>query len=219
MSEIAQFGLVQASYNSKRMKYATPFLAAAVAIMAVTAVYVVRRGFSARDEPNAAEAFLARQLRHIAVPRRARQMANPVPAGPEVLADAMAHFADHCAICHGNDGSGNALVGKGLYPKPPDMRQRDTQNLSDGELYYIIHNGVRFTGMPAFGPDNGGQDDDSWKLVRFIRHLPEMTEEELTRMKEMNPKSPADLKEEDEIQRFLEGGETEPSEDTHKHHH
>src|SRR5437899_131290 len=134
MSEIAQFGSVQASYNSKRMKYATPFLVVTFATLAVTAVYVVRRGFSARNEPNAAETFLARQLRHIAVPRRARQMANPVAAGPEVLADAMAHFADHCAICHGNDGSGNALVGKGLYPKPPDMRQRDTQNLSDGEF-------------------------------------------------------------------------------------
>ena len=218
MSVIAQFGSVQASYNSKRMKYATPFLVVTFATLAVTAVYVVRRGFSARNEPNAAETFLARQLRHIAVPRRARQMANPVAANPEVLADAMAHFADHCAICHGNDGSGNALVGKGLYPKPPDMRQRDTQNLSDGELYYIIHNGVRFTGMPAFGPNNAGEDEDSWKLVRLIRHLPEMTDEEVARMKDMNPKSPADLQEEDDIKRFLEG-EREPSGETQKHHH
>src|SRR5207247_10902470 len=119
MSEIAQFGLVQASYNSKRMRYATPFLAVTFAILVVTAVYVVRRGFSARDEPNAAEAFLARQLRHIAVPRRARQMANPVAANPEALADAMAHFADRCAICHGNDGRGTALAGQSLYAQPP----------------------------------------------------------------------------------------------------
>ena len=203
---------------AKGMKYAIPFLVT-VALVVVAGVYVVSRDFSARDNPNAAEVFIARQLRHLAVPRRARQMTNPVSASPEVLAEAMEHFADHCAICHGNDGSGNAAIGKGLYPKPPDMRQAGTQKLSDGELYYIIHNGVRFTGMPAFGPDNAGQDEDSWKLVRFIRHLPEMTEEELTRMKEMNPKSPADLKEEDEIKRFLEGGETEPSEDTHKHHH
>jgi len=203
---------------AKRMKYAIPFLVA-VALFVAAGVYAVSRGFSARDNPNAAETFIARQLRHMAVPRGARQMTNPVPASAEVLSEAREHFADHCATCHANDGSGNTAIGKGLYPKPPDMRQASTQNLSDGELYYIIHNGVRFTGMPAFGPDNGGQDDDSWKLVRFIRHLPEMTGEELTRMKEMNPKSPADLKEEDKIQRFLEGGETEPSEDTHKHHH
>src|SRR5262249_62056227 len=104
-----------------------------------------------------------------------------------------------------------------LYHKPPDMRQAGTQNLSDGELFYIIQNGVRFTGMPAFGTDNS-HDQDSWKLVRFIRHLPELTDEELARMKEMNPKSPADLQEEDEIKRFLEG-ESEPSGETQKHHH
>jgi mono/diheme cytochrome c family protein len=203
---------------AKGMKYAIPFLVAAVLVV-VAGVYVVSRGFSARDNPNAAEVFIARQLRHMAVPRGSRQMTNPVPAKPEVLEEAMEHFADHCATCHANDGSGNTAIGKGLYPKPPDMRQAGTQNLSDGELYYIIHNGVRFTGMPAFGPENGGQDDDSWKLVRFIRHLPDITEEELARMKEMNPKSPADLKEEDEIKRFLEGGESQPSEDPHKHHH
>jgi len=183
MSEIAQFGLVQASYNSKRMRYALPCLAAAVAIIAVTAAYVVRRGFSAREEPNAAEAFLARQLRHIAAPRRARQMANPVAASPEVLADAMAHFADHCAICHGNDGSGNALIGKGLYPKPPDMRQRNTQNLSDGELYYIIQNGVRWTGMPAWRLQHS--DEDSWLLVSFVRNLPTLTEQDIDSLREM----------------------------------
>src|SRR2546422_10759715 len=102
MSVIAKFGSVQASYNGKRMKYATPFLVVTFATLAVTAVYVVRRGFSARDEPNAAEAFLARQLRHIAVPRGARQMANPVAASPAVIADSMAHFADHCATCRCN---------------------------------------------------------------------------------------------------------------------
>src|SRR5207247_4929901 len=115
MSVIAQFGSVQASYNSKRMKYATPFLVVTFATLAVTAVYVVRRGFSARDEPNAAEAFLARQLRHIAVPRRARHMANPVAASPAVLADAMALFAAHCVIWRGKLGSAYAPVCTGLY--------------------------------------------------------------------------------------------------------
>src|SRR5438876_1600995 len=200
------------------VKRVLPFLLF-VAITGLALAYFISHGFSARDEPMAIEAWVARQLRHIAVPRAASEMANPIPANPEVLSEAMEHFADHCAFCHSNDGSGNTAIGKGLYPKPPDMRQAGTQNLSDGELYYIIHNGVRFTGMPAFGPENGGQDEDSWKLVRFIRHLPDITEEELARMKEMNPKSPADLKEEDEIKRFLEGGESEPSEDTHRHHH
>ena len=187
------------------------------AILATAAA--LSRGFSARSEPTAAEAFVARQLRHLAVPIAARQMPNPVADSPEVITEAMEHFADHCAFCHSNDGSGNTPIAKGLFPKAPDMRQSSTQDLSDGELYYIIHNGVRFTGMPAFGADNSErQDEDSWKLVRFIRHLPQLTDDELARMKELNPKTPADLKEEEEIQKFLEGGDTPPSGEGHHHH-
>jgi hypothetical protein len=81
----------------------------------------------------------------------------------------------------GNDGSGNTEIGQNLYPKPPDMRQAETQNLTDGEIYYIIHNGIRLTGMPAWG--DPGKDDDSWKLVLFIRHLPRMTSQEMKEMK------------------------------------
>jgi mono/diheme cytochrome c family protein len=194
-------------------------LVLAGAILATATAYMLSRGFSARSEPTRVETFLARELRHMAVPSAARQMTNPVAAGSEVLSEAMEHFADHCAFCHSNDGSGNNPIGKGLYPRAPDMRQADTQNLSDGELYYIIHNGVQFTGMPAFGADNPNrQDEDSWKLVRFVRHLPQLTDDELARMKEMNPKTPADLKEEEEIQKFLEGGDTPSGEEGHHHH-
>jgi len=180
--------------------------------------YILSRGISARAEPSAAEAFIARRLRHLAIPRAAREAMNPVPATPEVLMEAMEHFADHCAFCHANDGSGNTDIGKGLYPKPPDMKQAATQNLSDGELFYIIQNGVRFTGMPGFAVPDDSHDQDSWKLVRFIRHLLMITDEELAQMKEMNPKTPADLKEEEEIKRFLEGTENPSSNETHRHH-
>jgi mono/diheme cytochrome c family protein len=179
--------------------------------------YILSRGISARAEPSAVEAFIARRLRHLAIPRAARGAMNPVAASPEVLMEAMEHFADHCAFCHANDGSGNTDIGKGLYPKPPDMKQAATQDLSDGELFYIIQNGVRFTAMPGFATD-GSQDQDSWKLVRFIRHLPMITNEELAQMKEMNPKTPADLKEEEEIKRFLEDTENPSSNEPHRHH-
>src|SRR5262249_51671865 len=180
--------------------------------------YVLSRGISARAEPSAAEAFIARHLRRLAIPRAAREAVNPVPASPQALMEGMEHFADDCAFCHANDGSGNTDIGKGLYPKPPDMKQNATQNLSDGELFYIIQNGVRFTGMPGFATPDGLHDQDSWKLVRFIRHFPMITDEELAQMKEMNPKTPADLKEEDEIKRFLEGTENPSSNETHRHH-
>ena len=145
-------------------------------------------------------------------------MPNPVPSSQDALAEAMAHFADHCAICHDNDGSGNTTIGKGLYPKPPDMRQPATQNLTDGELFYIIQNGIRLTGMPAWGTGASHDEEDSWKLVHFIRHLPQITLEEKKAMEKLNPKSPDDLREEQEEERFLRGEETHESTPEHHHH-
>jgi mono/diheme cytochrome c family protein len=133
-----------------------------------------------------------------------------------VLAEAMVHYADHCASCHANDGSGDTALGNGLYPKPPDLRERPTQELTDGEIFYIIHNGVRLTGMPAFGQGPADEDTDSWKLVHFIRHLPSLTPDDLARMKAMNPKSRHEMEEEEAIRRFL-AGEDSPSSKIHKH--
>src|SRR5438105_11607743 len=102
-------------------------------------------GFSAREEPSLMEAFIAKRVRRLSLPRGARDARNPVPASPAVLKGAMEHFADHCSICHGNDGRGKTLMGRGLYPKPPDMTEAGTQDLTDGELFYVIHNGIRLT--------------------------------------------------------------------------
>src|SRR5512143_3825182 len=130
---------------------------------------IIRRGFSARETPSRAEAFVARRIRRMAGPAGARQLRNPVPAGVETLARARAHFADHCATCHGNDGKGKTTIGQNLYPKPPDMSGAQTQSLSDGELLYTIKNGMRLSGMPAWGNDTADDDRDSWGLVHFIR--------------------------------------------------
>ena len=107
---------------TQRSKIGLAIVVIAVAGAATAVGMLVQHGFSARDQPTAVEAFVARRLRHLAVPRSARQAKNPVPATPEVLAEARAHFADHCASCHGNDGSGQTEVGQHLYPKAPDMR-------------------------------------------------------------------------------------------------
>jgi len=182
--------------------------------------YVLSRGLSARTEPSSIEAMIARPLRRLAIPGRARALKNPVPGGTEVLSRSMAHFADHCASCHGNDGKGNTLIGRGLYPKPPDMTEAATQNLTDGEIYYIIENGIRFTGMPAFGEEAGNDNDqETWDLVHFIRHLPQMTPDEVAKMKEMNPKSPSELAKEEEIRKFLQGDDSSPAANVHEHHH
>lgn len=176
-------------------------------------------GFSAKVKPHVLEVMMARQIRHLAVPIAQRNAPNPVPFSPEVLNEARAHFADHCATCHANDGSGQTPIGKNLYPKAPDLRLADTQSMSDGELFWVIHNGIRFTGMPAWGEGEPEKDLDSWKLVHFIRHLPQLTPDELDEMKALNPKTPRELQEEAAFDKFLEGGDAAPVPTGPDHHH
>jgi mono/diheme cytochrome c family protein len=175
-------------------------------------------GFSARAQPSSIERFAARQARVTASPAGARERTNPVADSPEVLADARAHWADHCAACHSNNGSGSAEMGKHMYPPAPDMRQASTQDLTDGELFYIIQNGIRLTGMPSWGSGTTHDEQDSWKLVLFIRHLPKLTAEEEREMGTLNPKSPEELKEEEEERKFL-NGEQSDEHAQHEHQH
>lgn len=166
------------------------------ALLAITAMvvaggtYVVSTGLKAQPEPGAMETRVARTIRGFAIPREVKARSNPIGTSAEELNPGLEHFARYCAMCHGNDGSGQgAAIGRGLFPKPPDMRAAATQSLTDGEIFYIIENGIRFTGMPAFGtgkPDPAGEKQ-VWQLVRFIRHVPQITPDEIDRMKSLNP--------------------------------
>jgi mono/diheme cytochrome c family protein len=192
-------------------------LVAVVLAVGFVAYSLLHNGVSAKATPSAIEVMMARRARHMALPSEARSLVNPVAASEENLRDGRLHFADHCAICHGNDGSCDTMMGSGLYPKPPDLRLAETQKLSDGELFWIIENGVRFTGMPAFSTRHSSPED-SWKLVLFIRHLPQLTAEERIEMERNNPKSPADLLEEQQENDFLNGKAPAPSAESHHHH-
>ena len=103
---------------------------------------VIRRGLSAHAEPSRTEEIVTRAMRRWATPQSVRDRANPVQPTPEVLDQALARYADHCATCHANDGSGDTAIGRGLYPRVPDMRTAATQMLTDGELFAIIEHGI-----------------------------------------------------------------------------
>lgn len=201
----------------RRTKYVVTLVVFTALLGTAVVAALLMHGFSARDEPWAVEAFIARRVRRLAIPRGGSMAKNPVPSTPEVLADARAHFADHCAICHANDGSGNTAIGRNLYPPAPDMRKAWTQSLTDGEIFYIIRNGIRFTGMPAWGGEDPTEDRDSWELVRFIRHLPQISAQEIEEMKKMNPKSPHEMEEEEEMEKFLRGEDGAPGAPSHRH--
>lgn len=169
--------------------------------------WIIVHGISARDQPTSIETVAARALRNAAIPRRHRTLANPTPLTDAALEEGRMHWADHCALCHGNDGKGLTEIGRNLYPKAPDMTARATQGLSDGELFSIIKNGVRLTGMPAWGDNSGAGDEQTWKLVHFIRHLPKATPDELDQMRTMNPISPMERREAKAEDDFLNGTE------------
>jgi mono/diheme cytochrome c family protein len=198
----------------------------AVVLLAIAIAFgaTLRYGFSAHDEPTAIERTIARSVRHWAVPSDLRDRKNPIPLAPEVLAEARAHFADHCATCHGNDGKGESALGAKMYPKTPDMTLPATQQLSDGELFSIIENGVRLTGMPGFGDGTAESASGSWTLVHFIRHMPTLTPEEIAEMEKLNPKTPEEWQEMQQDSAFLAGADAAASPaptrtTTQPHHH
>jgi mono/diheme cytochrome c family protein len=201
----------------KRASLILLVLAIAVLGAGFVAFSFLHNGVSAKATPTALEVFLARKARLLALPNSARALRNPVPASAENLRAGRLHFADHCAICHGNDGSCDTMMGSGLYPKPPDLRHTETQDLSDGELFWIIENGVRFTGMPAFS-NRHSSPEDTWKLVQFIRHLPQLTADERMEMERYNPKGPDDRMEEQEENDFLNGATPARKPESHHHH-
>jgi mono/diheme cytochrome c family protein len=201
------------------------FIRAIVALIVLVAVLggivaytVVRRGLSTRSEPSNVEEQLARTMRRFATPSNVRSMTNPVQPTAEVLEEGLQHFADHCASCHANNGSGDTEIGRSLYPRAPDMREAPTQELSDGELFSIIENGIRLTGMPAWGTGTPEGQRASWELVHFIRRLPTLTEDEIARMEQLNPKTAEQWREEEEARRFLAGEDMKPAPSApHKH--
>ena len=196
-----------------------------IVVLLVGGLYVYARGhgFSARGEPGWMERTMARNARNIATPPDARSLPNPrQQQTSDMLAEADEHFVEHCSSCHAIDGRGDTTIGRNLYPKVPDMTQPETQQLSDGELYYIISNGIRLTGMPAWGSED--KPEAIWDLVSLIRRLPKLSPEELQRLQaaaresggEVGEQAPEDKNKETDASR--NEGEAKPK-PTHTHTH
>jgi len=193
-------------------------LIVAMALLGGAIAYtVVRQGLSTRVEPSRAEALLAWAMRKLATPQEARLRVNPVQPTSLMFHQALEHYADHCAVCHANDGSGDTQMGRSFYPRVPDMRSSGTQALSDGELFSIIEDGIRLTGMPAWGTGTPEGERDSWGLVHFIRRLPTLSSEDIERMEGLNPKTAAQRESDDETRRFLAGEPAGEPPATHAH--
>jgi mono/diheme cytochrome c family protein len=195
----------------KLLRVAAWLAVLAIAVIAGVMLVLQGRGVSARPQPSGIEARAALFMRGWLTPSTYKGLKNPLSNTEENFVAAREHFADHCASCHANDGSGNTEMGRGLYPKAPDMRLPRTQSLSDGEIFYFIENGIRLTGMPAWSTGTPEGERASWQLVHFIRRLSQLTPEDLAAMEQFNPVSRQVIEEERKIEDFLKGGAPAPA--------
>lgn len=149
-----------------------------LAIAVIGGALLIQRGFRATNRPWAIETAVARTFRNYSIPRTARKEKDPLQPTPDNLRDGREAFLAKCQTCHGHDGSGLTQVGQSLNPRVPDLRAAPTQKLTDGEIHYIIQNGVELTGMPAWSNPHQVEDAEGWKLVLFIRSLRPLTHQE-----------------------------------------
>src|SRR6266542_1563254 len=190
-----------------------------IALIIGTFLFYMRgSGFSAREQPSWMEKAMAQNARKIATAADAKTLKNPRQQQTnEMIAEADEHFVEHCGICHGIDGRGDTLIGKNLYPKVPDMSAADTQQLSDGELYYIIGNGIRLTGMPAWRFED--KPEAIWDLVSLIRRLPKLSPEELQRLQKAAREAGGALAEQAPEEKKEPGEATKEAETKPRHTH
>lgn len=146
---------------------ATCFIAFVVIVLVLCVVFLKSGVLSARKKPGAFEYAFANDALSLSIPTDAKNAKNPVQPTSEALNDANKSFSENCAVCHANNGSGKTDTAKGLSPEVPDLRAAHVQSLTDGEMFYTIKNGVRFTGMPSWDLP----DERVWKLVLLIRQF------------------------------------------------
>ena len=135
------------------------------------AANAARRDVSAIAEPSGMESYIASAGKHLLI-RRANRAVN-LPTSAEIQVDmrgADKLFGMECVFCHGVNGPQEMDVGGWLNPRSVDLTSGDVQRYSDRELSWIVKNGIRLTGMPAFGKVE--TDEHIWKLVHYLRTLP-----------------------------------------------
>lgn len=111
-----------------------------------------------------------------AVERRAREVTNAIATDPAAVGRGLLHYRENCLPCHGAPGIEPKEFHEGMNPSPPDIDAPALQNASDAEVFWIVKNGIRMTGMPAFGVNHS--DDEIRDIVAFVRHAPKITDEE-----------------------------------------
>ena len=165
------------------LKVLAGFLLGVGAVIVAAVVYVYSGTFNvaALEPPTALEFWAFSTVKEKSVKTRAQAVTPPPTPPSQKTGEAFRMFGELCVQCHGAPGKEPNMVGKGLNPAPaklPDTVQR----WSRAELFWIVKNGIKMTGMPAFGPRHS--DEDLWLIVAFLQRLPNIRAEEFKEMAE-----------------------------------
>jgi mono/diheme cytochrome c family protein len=131
---------------------------------------------SASVRPSKLEKWTAHAVLDAAVRARAPR-GKAAPADPASVERGREAYRQHCLVCHGVPGGEQSPIAAGLNPPVPDLAEPETQERTDGELYFLVSGGVRLTGMPAF--EKSLTEKTRWELVAFLRALPKLGDAEL----------------------------------------
>lgn len=136
------------------------------------ALVLLTSGCPASKKPSKLETTLANMAKDVVIPLEAQKLKNPASATDENIQAGQQTYLQQCALCHAADGRAETKLGLAMYPPAMDLNSPHVQRWSDAELFWIIQNGVRLTGMPAWKTIVSEQD--SWKMVNFIHALPKL---------------------------------------------
>lgn len=138
-------------------------------LIVIAGILASRFSLTALPDPGRAETYLAIRAKHYLVARESRN----VPAGPASTAASVAEgdklYGAECAMCHGMDAQHPSGTGRWMYPRAADLTSAEMRGYSDKDLFWIIRNGIRLSGMPAFGKVES--DEHIWNLVHYVRSL------------------------------------------------
>jgi mono/diheme cytochrome c family protein len=146
-------------------------IAILVVAVIVIGILLMRFNLTALEEPGRLETLVADRGRHFLIHRASRRGIPPPPGDKKAsIASGSVLYGLECGMCHGPDGHAQTPMGKWMYPRAADLTRADVQRYSDDELFWIIQNGIRLSGMPAFGKVESEQH--IWNLVHYVRTLP-----------------------------------------------
>ena len=161
-------------------------VAAALAIFVVLLagvglIYIYAGAYNvAATDPHAQVVYWTLSTTQVqSVRSHAESLEEPLPSDSAALRMGFHHFEEMCVTCHGAPGVSPSEIGKGLNPEPPELSEM-VERYSPGELYWIVKNGLKMTGMPAFGPTHS--EEELRAIVAFLQRLPELTPEEYQAM-------------------------------------